>query len=242
METVASKPQQLIQPHERHFHPTSLYGLLGMTGEVYSYSTDKKITLSLDGISHSPAQAAIDSLDIICNQPFIPPLNVTVWNGYRLWVSGVVARLPILAIMHANTALPRIARGPHPNQTAGTAYTYKSLEVNWLRILLITGAIMIGQILAIFVVVNYCNGVYTRDDSYLATAELLKTVINRFDGGKLMTGEELSVSLDRVLGASVSYGTRVGQGSGPPEVDLASGLNSNFPPFPPGQRIWRNPC
>jgi len=165
------------------------------------------------------------------------PLNETVWNGYRLWVSGVVARLPILAIMDANTALPKIARGPHPNQTDGTAFTYKALEVVWLLVALIAASITIGQVLAILTVLYYCNGIYTRDDSALATAELLKTIINRFDGGKLMTGEELAESLDSVLGAPVSYGTREGQVGGPPEVDLASGLDAKFPPFPHGQRF-----
>ncbi|PUU83786.1 hypothetical protein B9Z19DRAFT_1118710 [Tuber borchii] len=138
--------------------------------------------------------------------------------------------------MHANTALPKIARGPHPNQIDGTPYTYKTLEITWLRVALIAASITIGQLLAIMAVLYYCNGIYTRDDSHLATAELLKTVITRFDGGKLMTGEELAVSLDDVLRAPVSYGTREGQDGGPPEVDLASGLDAKFPPFPPGQR------
>ncbi|KAG0633184.1 hypothetical protein HOY80DRAFT_1064866 [Tuber brumale] len=89
-----------------------------------------------------------------------------------------------------------------------------------------------GIILAILTVLYYCNGVYTRDDSHLATAELLKTVINKFDDGKLMTGEELAASLDDVLERSVSYGTRKGQDGGPPEVDLASGLDAKFSPFP----------
>jgi len=100
---------------------------------------------------------------------------------------------------------------------------------------------MVSQILAILAVLYYCNGVYTRDDSHLATAELLKTVITRFDDGKLMSGEELAVSLDCVLGVSVSYGTRKGQEGGPPEVDLASRMGRNFPPFPRKIRLWREP-
>ena len=115
-------------------------------------------------------------------------------------------------------------------------YIYTTLEVNWHRVTLIAVGIVVGQILAILAILYYCNGVYTRDDSHLATAELLKTVINRFDDGKLMTGEELAVSLDGVLGVPVSYGTREGQDGGPPEVDLASGLDAKFPRFPPGQR------
>ncbi|PWW74541.1 hypothetical protein C7212DRAFT_346049 [Tuber magnatum] len=129
------------------------------------------------------------------------------------------------------------ARGPHPNQTSGTAYLHTTLEVNWLRIVLITVSIIGGQILAILVVLSYCSGVYTRDDSHLATAELLKAVITKFDDGKLMTGEELAASLDDVLKEPVSYGTRKGRDGGPPEVDLASGLEANFPPFPQKQQL-----
>jgi len=55
-----------------------------------------------------------------------------------------------------------------------------------------------------------------------------------------MTGEELAVSLDRALGVLVSYGTKKGLDGGPPEVDLASGLDANFPPFPQKRRPRRN--
>ncbi|PUU83788.1 hypothetical protein B9Z19DRAFT_962480 [Tuber borchii] len=236
-ETIATKSLQPIQPSEQLFHKKDLYGSLGVRSETDSLGTDEEVTILLDGISNSPAQAAVDSLDIICNQNFSMPLNETVWNGYRLWVAAVAARLPILAIMHANTALPRVARSPHPTQIVGTAFTYKVLEVGWLRVGIITASITLGQLLAIGIVLSYCKGTYTRDDSPLATAELLKTVINKFDGGKLMTGEKLALSLDGVLGGQVSYGTRKGQDGGPPEVDLASGLDVKFPPFPPGQRF-----
>ena len=183
--------------------------------------------------------AVLDGLDIICKQNLSIPLNKASWNNYTLWVSGLVARLPILAIQHANTALPRYTRDTHSNQTAGTAYLHTTLEVNWQRITIIAVSILVGQILAILAVLHYSKGVYTRDDSHLATAELLKTVINQFDGGKLMTGEELAASLDRILGVSVSYGTREGKDGGPPEVDLASGMNANFPSFSRKPRFWR---
>ena len=167
------------------------------------------------------------------------PLDKMRWNSYTLWASGLVARLPILAIIYENTQLSLYTRDTHSNQTAGTAYLHTTLEVNWNRVTITAVSIMVGQILAILIALYYCNSVYTRDDSHLATAELLKTVINRFDGGKLMTGEELAVSLDRALGGPVSYGTREGQDGGPPEVDLASGLEPNFPPFPHKRRFWR---
>ena len=185
------------------------------------------------------AQTALDGLDLICAQDFIMPLDKIRWNSYTLWISGLVARLPILAIIYENTAHPQYTRDTHSNDTAGTAYLHTTLEVNWNRVTIAAVSIMIGQILAILIVLYYCNSVYTRDDSHLATAELLKTVINRFDGGKLMTGEELAVSLDRALGVLVSYGIREGQDGGPPEVDLASGLDPSFRPFPHKRRFWR---
>ena len=237
-ETVTSnvRSHQPIQPHERIFNSRNLYGPLGIRGRGYRFSNRTEVAIVLDSIGNSPAQATIDSLEIVCFQNISLPLNETVWNGYRLWVSGVVARLPILAIMDANTALPRINPGPHPNQTGPTTHTDKILEIKWRRVGLITASITIGQLLAIGAVLYYCKGIYTRDDSYLATAELLKTVINTpgFSSSKLMTGKELAVSLDHILEGGVSYGTRAGQDSGPPEVDLASDLDAKFPPFPPG--------
>ena len=185
------------------------------------------------------APSTLDGLYLICAQDFTMPLDKIRWNSYTLWVSGLVARLPILAITYANTALPQYTRDTHSNRTFGTAYLHTTLEVNWNRVTITAVSIMVGQILAILIVLYYCNSVYTRDDSHLATAELLKTVITRFDGGKLMTGEELAVSLDRAFGVSVSYGTREGQDGGPPEVDLASGLDANFPPFPNKRQFWR---
>ncbi|KAG0635124.1 hypothetical protein HOY80DRAFT_1094810 [Tuber brumale] len=147
-------------------------------------------------------------------------------------MAGLIARRVAAAIIYANTDLPMFARGPHPNQTSGAAYIRTTLEVNWLRVVIIAVGITGGIILVILTVLYYCDGVYTRDDSHLATAELLKTVINKFDDGKLMTGEELAAYLDDVLEGSVSYGTRKGRDCGPPVVDLASGLDVKFSPFP----------
>ncbi|PUU83790.1 hypothetical protein B9Z19DRAFT_1038356 [Tuber borchii] len=242
-ETVAN---QSSQPHQRLFHSASLYALpaavqLGRSQERYSIvGSDFSLFgfVNLLPVSRSSPNA-LDGLDLICAQALTMPLDKIRWNTYALWVSGLVARLPILAITYENTAHPQYTRDTHSNHTAGTAYLHTTLEVNWNRVTITAVSIMIGQILAILGVLYYCNSVYTRDDSYLATAELLKTVITRFDGGKLMTGEELAVSLDRALGVSVSYGTRESQDGGPPEVDLASGLDLNFPPLPHKRRFWR---
>ncbi|KAG0634071.1 hypothetical protein HOY80DRAFT_1100964 [Tuber brumale] len=231
-ETIDDNESLQIQPHEKFFPPTDLYRLLTVDIDEhnfwvnggYAYLSTYRGSFSEVGVG--------DGMSQLCDPGLFESQNETVWNGYYLWMAGLVARLPVLAIMHANTALPQFARGPYPNQTAGTAYLHTSLEVNWFRVVLIAVSITAGQILAILAVLGYCAGVYTRDDSHLATAELLKTVITRFDDGRLMTGEELAASLDDVLKAPVSYGTRKGQDGGPPEVDLASGLDANFSPFP----------
>ena len=240
-ETVAN---QSSQSNQRLFHSPSLYALPA-TGQqrhtmFYFLQAPHFPHIYVGQLPSSQfGSNALDGLDKICALNFTMPLDKIRWNSYTLWVTGLVARLPILAITYANTALPQYTRDTHSNQTTGTAYLHTTLEVNWNRVTLTAVCIIVGQILAILIVLYYCNSVYTRDDSHLATAELLKTVIIRFDGGKLMTGEELAVSLDRALGVSVSYGTREGQDGGPPEVDLASGLDPNFPPFPRKRRFWR---
>ncbi|KAG0633224.1 hypothetical protein HOY80DRAFT_653717 [Tuber brumale] len=247
-ETAGDNESGQIQPHENFFHPTDLYRLLTVGSGDYGDSTignsNQQLASGSDdlglqgqfyltgfGGSLTGAEAD-DGVFYLCNNSFFESQNEMVWDGYRLWMASLIARLPIVAIMHANTALPKFARGKYPNQTAGTAYIHTTLEVEWFRVALIAISITGGQILAILAVLGYCTGVYTRDDSHLATAELLKTVITRFDDGKLMTGEELAASLDDVLEVPVSYGARQGRDGGPPEVDLASGLDANFPPFP----------
>ncbi|KAG0633451.1 hypothetical protein HOY80DRAFT_1105449 [Tuber brumale] len=239
-ETLGDTESHQIEPHEKFFHPTDLYRLLTVGNGDYVTLKDG-YAVYLSGFSRSPkAVDPADGVSSLCGPGLFSSPNETIWNGYRLWVAGLVARLPILAIMHANTELPQYARGPHPNQTVGIPYLHTTLEVHWHRVALTAASITVGEILAILVVLYYCNGVYTRDDSHLAAAELLKTVINKFDDGKLMTGEELAASLDDVLKAPVSYGTRKGQDDDLPEVDLASGLEAKFPLFPQKQQFQRN--
>ncbi|KAG0137917.1 hypothetical protein HOY82DRAFT_597179 [Tuber indicum] len=289
-ETIGDKESHQIRAHEELFPPTDLYRLLTVGDGFYTDSSDERYIYL--GSTSSSLNRRSDAFGLLCDNAFFPSENETVWNGYRLWVAGIVARALVVAIMHENTKLPQFARGPHPDQTSGTAYLHTTLEVDWFRVALKAISITGGQILAILIVLSYCNGVCTRDDSHLAilivlsycngvctrddshlailivlsycngvctrddshlailivlsycngvctrddshlaTAELLKTIITKFDDGKLMTGEELAASLDDVLGAPVSYGTRKGKDGGPPEVDLASGLDAIFPPFP----------
>ncbi|CUS15589.1 unnamed protein product [Tuber aestivum] len=241
-ETVRANESHEIQPLKAIFHPTGLYRLLTL-GLGASGGSGRLVYLKDSHLSAFMRPAPENRISQICSEFSGPRYqNKTIPAGYHFWIAGQAARLPILAIMNANFKLPRLARGPTPNQISGTAYVHTTLDVDWLRVVVVVASITGGQILAILAVLYYCNGVYTRDDSYLATAELLKTVINRFDGGKLMTGEELATSLDNVLGVSVSYGTRMGQDGGPPEVDLAYGLDANFPPFPQKKQASRNNC
>ncbi|KAG0137899.1 hypothetical protein HOY82DRAFT_644931, partial [Tuber indicum] len=234
-ETIGDNKTHQTLPHESFFHPTELYRLATVGNGEHDDGNDEYYVSQHSFTSSSTGVEADDGAAALCDNRLFDSPNEIVWNGYGLWMAGLVARLPIAAIMYANTELPKFARGPHPNQTSGTAYLHTTLEVDWFRVVLIAVSITGGQILAIIAVLYYCNGIYTRDDSHLATAELLKTVITKFDDGKLMTGEELAASLDDALKVSVSYGTRKGRDGGPPEVDLASGLDAKFLPFPQKQ-------
>jgi len=51
--------------------------------------------------------------------------------------------------------------------------------------------------------------------------------------------KELAVSLDGILGVSVSDGTREDQDTSSPEVDLAGGMDNNFSLFLREQRFGR---
>ncbi|PUU81912.1 hypothetical protein B9Z19DRAFT_1076026 [Tuber borchii] len=138
------------------------------------------------------------------------------YNGY---VATLVARLPIAAIAFGTLICPSIQKDPkdhkRKNRVAGAA-----------------GAIVASQILAIAVVLYYCRDVYVREDSYLATAELLKTVLIKIENGSVMTGVELETALDKVLGGPVRYGTIPGSQGDYPRVALGREVDYNFPEFP----------
>ncbi|CUS15583.1 unnamed protein product, partial [Tuber aestivum] len=230
-ETIGDNEYHQVEPTDRFFHPTGLYRLLTV-GNGSNAPEDDGHRVYLSDLKSSQSSATDrDGAFYLCDANFFKNQNETIWNGYRLWMAGLVARLPILAIIAANIGLPYLPPG------SGTQFVHTTLDVNWLRVTLIAVSITGCQILAILAVLGYCRGVYTRDDSHLATAELLKTIITKFDNGKLMTGDELAASLDDVLKERVSYGTKSGQGGGPPEVDLASGLDANFPRFPQNQKF-----
>ncbi|KAG0634062.1 hypothetical protein HOY80DRAFT_1100907 [Tuber brumale] len=231
-ETIGDNESRQILPHENFFYPINLYPLFTVSSRKSYVQSDEYLVSLSSFTSSSIGVESSNGVSDLCSDHLFQSPNETVWNGYGIWMAGLIARRVAAAIIYANTDLPMFARGPHPNQTSGAAYIRTTLEVNWLRVVIIAVFITGGIILVILTVLYYCDGVYTRDDSHLATAELLKTVINKFDDGKLMTGEELAASLDDVLEGSVSYGTRKARDWGPPVVDLASGLDVKFSPFP----------
>jgi len=149
---------------------------------------------------------------------------------YNNYVAALVARLPVAAIAYGNRVFPHVPGGPEPGPTKSVATT---LEVKCSRVAIAAGAIVASQILAIPAVLYYCRNVFVPEDRYLATAELLRPVLNNVDDGTAMTGEEFENALDRVLGGPISYGTILSSQGDQPRVALGCKAGSNFPGFPP---------
>jgi len=152
-------------------------------------------------------------------------------HDYNLYIAALIARLPIAAIVYGSRLFANVKK-KDPNAPVGdNAKT--TLQVKWNRVGIVAGTIVAGQIVAVAVVLYYCRNVYVREDSYLTTAELLKTVLNKIEDGDAMTAKELGDSLDRVLEGPVSYGTIPGAQGDQPRVSLGREVNYNFPGFPP---------
>ena len=148
---------------------------------------------------------------------------------YNRYVAALVARLPIAAIAYGDLLCPYIQKDPKAHSIE---YVETTLEVEWGRVAGAASAIVAGQILAIAVVLYYCRNVYIREDSFLATVELLKTVLIKIEDGSVMTGVELENALDKVLGGPVRYGTIPGSQRDYPRVALGREVDYNFPEFP----------
>ncbi|KAG0137897.1 hypothetical protein HOY82DRAFT_644927 [Tuber indicum] len=163
--------------------------------------------------STSSGVQAHDGATPLCNNRLFDSPNETVWNGYSLdghpSSSATGRRHNFIPPYNYNLRGRRVPHCPHSGQYYGRP-----------------------NLLTILAVLYYSDGVYTRDDSHPATTKLLKTVIIKFDDGKLMTGEELTASLDDASKVSVSYGTRKGRDGGPPEVDLTSDLGAQLSTTP----------
>jgi len=123
---------------------------------------------------------------------------------YNLYLEALVARLPIVAIDYGNRVSPHVPGGPKPGPTKSVATT---LEVNWSRVAIAAGTIVASQMLVSMAVLYYCRNVFVPEDRNLATAELLKPVLNNIDDGTTMTGGEFESALDKALVGLASYGT-----------------------------------
>ncbi|RPA96895.1 hypothetical protein L873DRAFT_1791339 [Choiromyces venosus 120613-1] len=147
---------------------------------------------------------------------------------YNLYVATLVARLPITAIAYANTIYPRKLKNPDASPTRRIKTT---LEVEWLRVGISAGVIVAGQMLGIAAVLYYCRNVYIREESFLATAVLLKTVLNKIDDASMMTTVELEDALNKALKGPISYGTVSDVHGECPQVALDRNVNNNFPKY-----------
>jgi len=160
---------------------------------------------------------------------------------YNRYIARLIASLPVSAIAYGTEILPRIYKDP---EAYWTDHVETTLEVKWDRVFISAGTILTSQILMIIAVVYYSRNVYVREDSFLTTAELLKTVLNKIGDGNLMTAKELGDSLDKVLGGPVRYGTIPGPQGGPqgdpqgdpPRVALGGDVEYKFPRFPTFRR------
>ncbi|PUU75109.1 hypothetical protein B9Z19DRAFT_1131900 [Tuber borchii] len=161
--------------------------------------------------------------------------SATQKRYYNLYVAALIARLPIAAIAYGNSdrIFPQRIKDPKAHLAEHVETT---LEVKWGRVGIAAGAIVLSQILAITAVVCYCRNVYVREDSYLTTAELLKSVLNEIGDGNAMTAKELGESLDKALGGPVSYGTILGSLGDQPKMVLGREVDYNFPGFPPPRK------
>ena len=150
---------------------------------------------------------------------------------YNIYVATLVARHPIAAMAYGNEAFMKIPKDPAVGYTSNK-YVKTTLEAKWGRVCMTAGIIVGGQILAIATVLYYCRNVYAPEDSYLATADLLKGVLNQIDDGNTRTVEELGDALDKVLEGPVGYGTVRGPQGDHPMVAFGCKVENNFPGFP----------
>ena len=149
---------------------------------------------------------------------------------YNIYVASLVARLPMAAIAYGDQIYPHVPKDHNANLAKNVETT---LKVKWGRVGIAAGIIVGSQILAIAAVLYYCRNVYVQEDSYLTTAELLRTVLSRIDYRSTMTAKELGDALDMVLEGPVSYGTILSGQGDQPRVALGREVDYNFPGLPP---------
>jgi len=149
---------------------------------------------------------------------------------YNLYIAALIARHPIAATAYGNDVFAHISK--EPATEFWTQHVETTLKVKWGRVGVTAGIIVASQILTIASVLYYCQNVYVPEDSYLATAELLKAVLNEIADGDTRTVEELGDALDKVLKGPVSYGTIPNPQGDHPRVTFGCMVDNNFPGFP----------
>jgi len=156
--------------------------------------------------------------------------STTQKNYYNLYVAALVARLPIAAIAYGSEVFPRLQKDPN---AGSTEHVETRLEVQWGRVALVAGTIVVSQILAITAVLYYCRNVYVHEDSYLTIAELL----SKIKDGDTVAAKGLVDSVN-VEGAPFSSGTTPGPRADQLMLALSRMVDSSFRGFFLFRKWW----
>ncbi|KAF8457850.1 hypothetical protein BDZ91DRAFT_743820 [Kalaharituber pfeilii] len=159
----------------------------------------------------------------------------------QVFMAAVLARNPVLAVAAADEGLPKINRdGDDANDYSVLRTT---LDVKWEWVYRTAAAILVGEIVAVFIVLwysHYHRTIIVRDvDSILSIARLLNTLTSREEvkNMSLESGVMLAETLDRAAGINgprrrIAYGTRrviPGNARSLRVVDLNSDVEQEFP-------------
>jgi hypothetical protein len=142
----------------------------------------------------------------------------------KLYAAHLAARLPLLAVIGADIQLPKVTREKGASERP---FISVALEVKWRRAVAVLVSLFVGQLIAIAVVKIICRNVFLRDhDSFLSTARLLRTSMQKVEGLSMAPGKEIAEQLyskDVVL----RYGTR--EKGDCYELDLCDDSTGRFP-------------
>ncbi|RYP62123.1 hypothetical protein DL770_009637 [Monosporascus sp. CRB-9-2] len=123
----------------------------------------------------------------------------------ELQAAHLTARAPLLAVITADTMLPRVTREKGASERA---FVNIALEVKWGRVLGILGGLVFGQALATAAAIFWCRNIIYRDhDSYLSVARLMKQAMEHTKGRSVDTGPELAACMKKE-GVWMRYGPR----------------------------------
>ncbi|KAK6507928.1 hypothetical protein TWF481_006349 [Arthrobotrys musiformis] len=151
-----------------------------------------------------------------------PPFNNK--SESELFAAHLAARLPLFAVMGAETRLPKVARDDGATERL---FVNVVVEVRWSRAIGVLIALLVGQLAAIAIVMIVCRKVFVRDhDSCLSIARLLRSAMGKVDGGSVNTGLEIAEYLE-AMEVEMMYGSR-GEGDYR-VVDLWNDIEKDFP-------------